>query len=428
MLQNIQIGFLMIIERPAYLERLVRQMGTDQVKVITGVRRCGKSFLLFNLFKRHLLDSGVPESNIFEMAFDRYGNREYRDPEVFYPHVTEAVGSAEGPYYILLDEVQLLGNFAEILIDLVARDGVDVYVTGSNAKLLSKDVVTEFRGRGVEIAMAPLSFSEFLSVYNGDKRDAYELYSIYGGMPGAFLKETPEEKADYLRSLYDELYLSDIVERGGVRDRSNLEELIDVLSSAIGSLTNPNKLAATFKSEKNVSIAPETIERYIDLLEDSFLITHTKRYDVKGRRYIGSPLKYYFTDLGLRNARMNFRQVEPTHIMENVIYNELAARGFSIDVGVVPVTERDESGKSRRVQLEIDFVCNKGSRRYYVQSAFALPTQEKQDQERRSLLRVDDSFKKIIVTKEGPAPYYNEDGILSMNVYDFLLDQDSLSF
>lgn len=417
----------MIINRPTYMKRLVREMGTDQVKVITGIRRCGKSFLLFNLFKEHLLESGVPQSNIFEMAFDRYGNKKYRDPEAFYPYVLEAVGRAEGPCYVLLDEVQLLGDFAEILIDLISRENVDVYVTGSNARLLSKDVVTEFRGRGAEIAMAPLSFSEFMAAYDGDRRDAYELYSVYGGMPGAFFRETPEEKASYLRSLYDELYLSDIVERGGVRDRSNLEELIDVLSSAIGSLTNPSKLSATFKSEKKISIASETVSRYIELLEDSFLVAHAKRYDVKGRRYIGSPLKYYFTDLGLRNARMNFRRLEPTHIMENVIFNELVGRGFSVDVGVVPVHTRSESGVSQRVQLEIDFVCNKGSRRYYIQSAFALPTQEKRDQECRSLLNVDDSFKKIIVTKEGPAPFYNEDGILSMNVFDFLLDPDSLS-
>ena len=418
----------MVIERPSYLDRLIQQMGTNQVKVITGIRRCGKSFLLFNLFKKHLLESGAPESSIFEMAFDRFGNKKYRDAEVFYPYVVDAISHAEGPCYVLLDEVQLLGDFAEVLIDLIARDGVDVYVTGSNAKLLSKDVVTEFRGRGYEIAMAPLSFSEFMGACDLDKRDAYELYSVYGGMPGALSIEAPEEKASYLRSLYDELYLTDIVERGGIRDRSNLEELIDVLSSSIGSLTNPTKLAATFKSEKNVSISSETVERYIELMEDSFLVSHAKRYDVKGRRYIGTPLKYYFTDLGLRNARMNFRQVEPAHIMENVIYNELACRGFDIDVGVVPINLRDENGKSRRAQLEIDFVCNKGSRRYYIQSAFALPTQEKRDQESRSLLKVDDSFKKIIVTKEGPSPYYNEDGILSMNVFDFLLDPDSLSF
>jgi uncharacterized protein len=418
----------MIIERPSYMERLIRQMGTSQVKVITGIRRCGKSFLLFNLFKSHLLDSGVPKSNIFEMAFDRYGNRKYRDPETFYPCVVDAIEHAEGPSYVLLDEVQLLGDFAEILIDLIARDGVDVYVTGSNARLLSKDVVTEFRGRGTEIAMAPLSFSEFTGAYDGDKRDAYELYSVYGGMPGALFQETPEEKAAYLRSLFDELYLSDIIERGGVKDRSNFEELVDVLSSSIGSLTNPSKLSATFKSEKRVSISPETVARYIDLLEESFLISHAKRYDVKGRRYIGTPLKYYFTDLGLRNARMNFRQVEPTHIMENVIYNELVCRGFSVDVGVVPINVRDGSGASRHAQLEVDFVCNKGSRRYYVQSAFALVTREKRDRESRPLLKVDDSFKKIVVTKEGPSPYYSDGGILYMNVFDFLLDPDSLSY
>lgn len=418
----------MTIDRPGYMEKLVHEMGSNQVKVITGIRRCGKSFLLFNLFKKHLLDSGVSETNIFEMPFDRYGNKKYRDPEVFYPYVTEAVERSVGPFYVLLDEVQLLGDFAEILIDLISRENVDVYVTGSNARLLSKDVVTEFRGRGVEIAMAPLSFSEFMAAYDGDKRDAYELYSVYGGMPGAFFKETPEDKTSYLQSLYDELSLSDIVEHGGVRDRSNLEELIDVLSSSIGLLTNPNKLSATFKSAKNVSIFPETINRYIELLEDSFLIAHAKRYDIKGRRYIGSPFKYYFSDLGLRNARMNFRQLEPTHIMENVLFNELVGRGLSVDVGVVPINTRSKSGTSKRVQLEIDFVCNKGSRRYYVQSAFALPTLEKREQESRSLLKVDDSFKKIIVTKDGPAPYYNDDGILTMNVFDFLLDPDSLSF
>ncbi len=418
----------MIVDRPTYMKQLIAQMGSDQVKVITGIRRCGKSFLLFNLFKNHLFGSGIPEPNIFEMAFDRYGNKKYRDPEIFYPCVLEAISRAEGPCYVLLDEVQLLGDFAEILIDLIARDGVDVYVTGSNARLLSKDVVTEFRGRGTEIALAPLSFSEFMGACDSDRRDAYELYSIYGGMPGILSRNTPEEKAAYLRSLYDELYLSDIVERGNVRDRSNLEELIDVLSSSIGSLTNPSKLSATFKSEKSVSISPETITRYIELLEDAFLIKSAKRYDVKGRRYIGTPLKYYFTDLGLRNARMNFRQVEPTHIMENVIYNELACRGFSIDVGVVPINVRDESGASRHAQLEIDFVCNKGSRRYYIQSAFALPTQEEREQESRSLLRVDDSFKKVIITKEGAPPHYDEDGILSMNVFDFLLDPDSLLF
>lgn len=418
----------MIIARTKYMEKLVKSMGRNQVKVVTGLRRCGKSFLVFNLFKNYLLEQGVPESNIFEMAFDRFSSRAYRDPDTFYQHVSEWAQSTKGQRYVLLDEVQLLGDFAEILIDLIAMDGIDVYVTGSNAKLLSRDDVTEFRGRGEEIPMAPLSFSEFMGAYSGDKRDGYEEYSVYGGLPGVLLRETPEEKADYLSGLYDELYVSDIVDRNGIRDTSNLEELIDVLSSGIGSLTNASKLSATFKSKKNASIAQETIEHYISYLEDSFLIRRAKRYDVKGRRYIGTPFKFYFTDLGLRNARMNFRQVEETHIMENVIYNELVGRGLGVDVGVVASSGKNELGKSQRMQLEIDFVCNRGSKRYYIQSAFALPSAEKNQQEQRSLLKANDGFKKIIITKEGPAPYYNEDGIVMMNVYDFLLNPNSLDF
>ena len=417
----------MIIDRPAYMARLICEMGSDQVKVITGLRRCGKSFLLFELFKKHLLATGVPESNIFEMAFDRYSSKKYRDPETFFPRINDWLEKSAGTRYVLLDEVQLLDDFAEILIDLIAREGVDVYVTGSNARLLSKDVVTEFRGRGTEIAVAPLSFAEFMSAYKGDKRDGYEEYALYGGMPRILSETQPERKTTYLKSLYNELYLSDIVERGGVRDSDNLEELIDVLSSAIGSLTNASKLSATFKSKKKTKISPETIERYITLLEDAFLVRRAKRYDVKGRRYIGTPFKFYFTDVGLRNARMNFRQVEPTHIMENIVYNELVCRGFAVDVGVVPISMRDENGHSRRQQLEIDFVCNKGSKRYYVQSAYALPTPEKREQELRSLLKAGDSFKKVVITREGSAQGYDENGVLTMNVYDFLLDPDSLS-
>lgn len=418
----------MLINRPAYMKQLIAAQGADQVKVITGIRRCGKSYLLFNLFKQHLLDQGIPLSNIFEMAFDRFSNKQYRDPNAFFPHVTEWLASTTGKRYILLDEVQLLEDFAEVLIDLIARENVDVFVTGSNAKLLSHDVITEFRGRGQEIAMEPLSFSEFMSAYAGDKRDGYIEYATYGGLPGVLQRETPEEKTAYLNTLYDELYIRDIIERNGIKNQGNLEELIDVLSSAIGSLTNASKLSATFKSAKNAQIAPETIERYIAALEDAFLVRRAKRYDIKGRRYIGTPFKFYFTDLGLRNARMNFRQFEETHVMENVIYNELVGRGLGVDVGVVPVSRKDEDGKAHRVQLEIDFVCNKGSKRYYVQSAFALPTPEKQEQEQRSLLRVDDAFKKIIVTKDGIGPHYNENGILMMNVYDFLLSPDSLDF
>lgn len=416
----------MIIERPHYMKELVSAMGSDQVKVVTGIRRCGKSFLIFDLFKKHLVEQGVPGENIIEMAFDRYGSRQYRDPAVFYPYVTERLGETSGQRYVLLDEVQMLGDFAEVLIDLNAMEGVDVYATGSNARLLSKDVVTEFRGRSQEIAMAPLSFSEFMGFYGGDRRDGYSEYATYGGLPGMVLKGTADEKVGYLEGLYRELYLRDIVERNGVRNEGNLDELVDVLSSGIGSLTNALRLSGTFRSEKRVAIAPETVERYLAFLEDAFLVRRAKRYDIKGRRYIGAPFKFYFTDLGLRNARMNFRQMEESHIMENVVYNELVCRGYGVDVGVVPATRRAASGKPRRVQLEVDFVCNKGSRRYYVQSAFAMPTPEKREQEQRSLLKINDGFKKVIVTKEGLEPHYDDSGILVMNIYDFLLDPQSL--
>jgi len=305
----------MIIQRPRYMEKLIRGMGSGQVKIVTGVRRCGKSFLLFDLFKSHLVGQGVPESNIFEMAFDRFSSRKYRDPEVFHPYLTARLEGAAGARYVLLDEVQLLGDFAEVLIDLIAMEGVDVYVTGSNAKLLSKDVVTEFRGRGQEIAMAPLSFSEFMSAYDGGKHDGYQEYATYGGLPGIFTRETPEEKADYLNSLYKEVYLRDIVERNVVRDSGNLEELVDVLSSAIGSLTNASKLAATFKSRKGARMAPETVECYLSFLEDSFLLRRAKRYDVKGRRYISTPLQVLFRRPGAaqRSHELPSDEGDPHH-------------------------------------------------------------------------------------------------------------------
>jgi predicted AAA+ superfamily ATPase len=417
----------MVIERPKYLQALIAAMGSDQVKVITGIRRCGKSYLVFTLFKNYLLEQGVPEGNIVEMAFDAFRNKKYRDPDVFYPYAIDRLEQAHGKRYVLLDEVQLLGEFSDVLIDLNGIEDVDVYVTGSNAKLLSRDIATEFRGRGQEIKMAPLSFSEFMSAYEGDKRDGYEEYATYGGLPAVLARKTPEEKVAYLKSLYDELYIRDIVDRNRVRDEGNLETLVDILSSSIGSLTNSSRLSATFKSEMHVTIAPETVDRYLSYLTDAFLVSKAKRYDVKGRKYIGSPYKFYFSDLGLRNARMNFRQMEPTHIMENVIYNELVGRGFGVDVGVVNTTVKDARGAYRRAQLEIDFICNKGSQRLYIQSAFALENEAKVQQEERSLKKVDDSFKKVIITKEGFAPHYNEDGILMMNVYDFLLDPNSLS-
>lgn len=418
----------MIIQRPHYMNRLVAGMGSDRVKVITGMRRCGKSFLLFNLFKSHLLETGTPRENIIEMAFDRFGNRRFRDPDVFYPYLTDLLNGKSGRKYVLLDEVQLLDEFSEVLIDLIGMDDVDVYVTGSNAHLLSKDVVTEFRGRGLEIRMLPLSFSEFMTAFDGDKRDGYVEYATYGGLPGVLGQPAPEEREAYLKDLYHELYLRDIIERNGIRDAGNLDELVDVLSSSIGSLTNPTRLAATFRSEKRSNISAETIERYISCLEDAFLINRAKRFDIKGRRYIGTPFKYYFSDLGIRNARMNFRQMEESHIMENVIYNELIGRGYSVDVGVVPTSVRNARGASQRAQLEVDFICNKGSKRYYVQSALSLPTEQKWEQEQRSLLKIEDGFKKIIITRDGLAPHYNDVGILVMNVYDFLLDSRSLEF
>ena len=415
------------IPRPSYLSRLVDGMGNGQVKVVTGIRRCGKSFLVFELFKRHLIETGVPEDHIFEMAFDAYENKPFRDPAVFYPHVLEQLHGEE-MHYILLDEVQLLGDFVDVLNGLLRRRDIDVYVTGSNARLLSKDVVTEFRGRGDEIRMAPLSFSEFMTAYEGEKREGYLEYATYGGLPAVLARTTPERKADYLRSLFDEIYLRDIVEKNGVREQGNLSELTDVLASNIGSLTNPLNISNTFKSVKRTSMAPATIERYITYLEDSFLIERAQRYDIKGKRYIGTPVKYYFSDMGLRNARLGFRQVEETHLMENVIFNELRARGFVVDVGTLPVREQAADGRVRRSQLEVDFVCNKGSRRYYVQSAYALPTPEKHEQELASLLRIDDSFKKVVIVQDGLLPHYDDHGVLWMNIYDFLLDEHSLEF
>lgn len=411
----------MLIERPAYLNKLIAARGSDQVKVVTGIRRCGKSYMVFRLFKNHLLDQGVPEDHIVEMAFDRFTNRAYRNPAVFYDFASRAV-SGEGDFYLLLDEVQLLDGFAEVLNDFIAMPNVDVYVTGSNARLLSRDVVTEFRGRAHEIALSPLTFTEFMSARSGDVRGGYQEFLTYGSLPAILSQDGVEDKVDYLERLYDEVYVSDIVERNGIRDTGNLEDLIDVLASNVGSLTNAARISATFKSEKHVVVAPDTVERYITCLEDAFLVKRAKRYDLKGRRYIGSPYKLYFTDLGLRNARLNFRQLDEGHLMENAIYNELVARGYGVDVGCIPATVKDSDGKTHRTQLEVDFVCNKGSERLYVQSAFKLTTREKALQETRPLERVGDNFRKVLITADGLAPHFDERGILRMSVYDFLLN------
>jgi predicted AAA+ superfamily ATPase len=415
----------MEIKRDRYLNLLISKKHNGLIKVITGMRRCGKSYLLFNLFKDYLISEGIEESHIIEIAFDAYENKQFRDPDVFYPYLKEQIKD-DGMYYVLLDEVQLLGEFEAILNSLTRMKNVDVYVTGSNARFLSKDVITEFRGRGDEVHMYPLSFAEFMSVYPGTKQDGWNEYVLYGGLPLVLSFATPDQKIAFLKSLFEETYISDIVGRHNIRNKAELEELLNILSSAIGSLTNPEKLSATFRSVKNKKISSATIRKYIDYLCDSFLIDSAVRYDVKGKKYIDTPVKYYFTDMGLRNARLNFRQLEETHSMENIIFNELKIRGFNVDVGVIVQYDTNEKGNSIRKQLEIDFVCNKGSKRYYIQSAYAIPDQAKMEQEQRSLMLTGDFFKRIIITKDTPAPHYNENGVLIMSVYDFLLDENSL--
>lgn len=415
----------MKIGRDVYLNKLISKRHNGLIKVVTGMRRCGKSYLLFNLFKEYLVNEGVAENHIIEIAFDSFENKRYRDPEVLFPYIMEKM-SDERMYYVLLDEVQMLDDFESVLNSLGRKQNVDVYVTGSNAKFLSKDIITEFRGRGDEVHMYPLTFGEFMSVYDGDKQEGWRDYVLFGGIPLVLGFETADQKSDFLKSLFEETYISDITGRNNIRNKVELEELLNILSSAIGSLTNPSKLSATFKSVKNKSISKDTIIKYIDYLRDSFLIDSAIRYDIKGKKYINTPSKYYFTDLGLRNARLNFRQVEETHVMENIIFNELKVRGYNVDVGVVVMNEVDKNGKKIRKQLEVDFVCNKGSKRFYIQSAYALPDKEKMEQEQRSLVNTGDGFKKIIITKDAVAPLYNEEGILVMSVYDFLLNPDSM--
>lgn len=415
----------MEIRRDIYLNKLISKKHNGLIKVVTGMRRCGKSYLLFNLFKEYLVNEGVNENHIIEIAFDSFENRKYRDPEVLFPYLMEKIADNE-MYYVLLDEVQMLDDFESVLNSLGRKKNVDVYVTGSNAKFLSKDIITEFRGRGDEVHMYPLTYSEFMSVYDGDKQEGWRDYVLFGGIPLVLGFETADQKSDFLKSLFEETYISDITGRNNIRNKAELEELLNILSSAIGTLTNPSKLSATFKSVKNKSISKDTIIKYIDYLKDSFIIDSAIRYDIKGKKYINTPSKYYFTDLGLRNARLNFRQVEETHAIENIIFNELKVRGYNVDVGVVVMNEVDKNGKKIRKQLEVDFVCNKGSKRFYIQSAYALHDKEKMEQEQRSLVNTGDGFKKIIITKDAVAPLYNDEGILVMSVYDFLLNPDSM--
>ena len=414
-----------VIKRESYMNQIIQRKHNGLIKIITGIRRCGKSYLLRTLYKEYLLESGVKEDHIIEMAFDLYENIEYRNPKIFYPWIMEQLKD-EDKYYILLDEVQLLDEFISVLNGLADKKKCDVYVTGSNAKFLSRDIVTEFGGRGDEIHMYPLSFSEFMSVYDGNKYDGWNEYITYGGIPLIVLADTEEQKIALLENLFKETYISDIVQRYGIRNVGEMDALLNILSSAIGSLTNPNKLQKTFKSVNKSKITATTIKKYLEYLEDSFLIEEANRYDIKGKSYIGTPMKYYFMDLGLRNARLKFRQMEITHSMENVIYNELRMRGFQVDIGVVQKREKNEKGAFTKKQLEIDFIANQGSRKYYIQSAFSLPDAGKIKQEKASLINVNDSFKKIIVVKDVINVQHDEDGITTMSVYDFLLKDSSL--
>lgn len=407
------------------MQELVSCRHNGLVKIITGMRRCGKSFLLFRLFRRFLEDNGVANDHIVEMAFDDYAFKEFRNPDKFYAYVKSRIIDDQ-PYYILLDEVQMLDEFEDVLNGLLHIPNADVYVTGSNAKFLSKDIITEFRGRGYQIHVSPLSFAEFMSVYEGDREDGWNEYLLYGGLPPVVLLKTEEEKVKLLDSLLAETYIIDVVNRNKIKNDSELNDLFKILASGIGGLTNPQRLSNTFQSVKNVSISPATIKKYIECLSDAFLLESCNRYDVKGRKYIGTPLKYYFSDLGIRNALLGFRQQEKTHLMENAVYNELCARGYSVDVGNVEVNTVDEKGIKVRRMLEVDFVCNRGYKRCYIQSALSLPDREKMQQESASLLRIDDSFMKYVITGDRIKKYQNDDGIVIMNVFDFLLDEQSV--
>ena len=395
------------------------------IKIITGMRRCGKSYLLFEIFTSYLESNGIAPDHIIKVDLEDYKNRAMRNPDNLYAYVESRITDG-GMYYILLDEVQMLDQFEDVLNGFLRIRNADIYVTGSNAKFLSKDIITEFRGRGFEVKMYPLSFSEYMSVYPGTVQAGFNEYMLYGGLPQILSYQTEEQKVRFLKALFDETYLKDIKDRYEIRKDDDLEELIDIMASGIGALTNPNKLANTFQSEKKSAISNDTVKNYIDYLCDSFLIERSTRYDIKGKHYINSPYKYYFMDLGLRNARINFRQSEKSHLMENMVYNELRMRGFNVDVGVVPVVRRGEDGKQHRSSLEVDFVCNLGSRRYYIQSAYRMESDEKTRQERASLLRVDDFFKKIIIIGEECPVTRDEAGITNISIYDFLLKENSL--
>lgn len=414
----------MVIKRDFYLSKLIQHKKNGMVKIITGIRRCGKSYLLFKLFRDHLIESGIKEDHIISIALDDFGNRKLQNPDELYNYVKSQIVDNED-YYILLDEIQLVPEFESVINGFMHIANADIYVTGSNSKFLSSDIITEFRGRGDEIRVYPLNFSEFYSVYGGEFDKAWIMYCNYGGMPLCLSMETVADKAKYLTSLFDTTYLADIINRNNLRGNVEINELTDVLASSIGSLTNPLKLSNTFASTKNVKLSANTISSYLNYLQDAFLIERAVRYDIKGKKYINTPAKYYFVDLGLRNARLSFRQQEYTHIMENVIYNELRLRGYSVDVGVVENVEK-ENGVSVRKTLEVDFVVNLGNRRYYIQSAYSIPSEEKMAQEQASLLSINDAFRKIIIVNQSIMSGYNEQGILMLSLQDFLMNPEKV--
>lgn len=415
----------MMIKREVPLKKLIAAKHNGMIKIVTGIRRCGKSTLLFELFASHLKDNGVDDKHIIKIDFEDRRNKALRDPDALLAHIDSHLLDDE-MHYVLLDEVQHVKDFEDVLNSYLKVKNADVYVTGSNSKFLSKDVVTEFRGRGYEIRIRPLSFKEFFSVFDGTREEALENYLTFGGLPKIVDFQDDREKREYLRNLFETTYLKDIKERYTIKNNPELDELIDIMASSIGGLTNPTKLSNTFKSTKNASISAQTIQTYLEILQDAFMIEKSVRYDIKGKKYISTPSKYYFEDLGLRNARLNFRQFEVTHLMENLIYNELRLRGMSVDVGSVIFNTKNDKGVSQRKYLEVDFVCNQGSKRCYIQSALRLPTQEKREQELRSLNLIDDSFQKFVITEDPIKKYQNEDGVVFMNIFDFLLDDTSL--
>ena len=417
----------MEIERNGYLQQLILRKDNGMIKVITGIRRCGKSFLLFQIFKKYLLQNGVDEGHVIEIALDGIENEELRDPKICYQYVKTAVKDDER-YYLLLDEIQFMPRFEEVLNSLLRISNIDIYVTGSNSRFLSSDIVTEFRGRGDEIRVYPLSFAEFYSACDGEYEDVWNDYMIYGGLPQVAGFHTEHQKAEYLKNIFTNVYLKDVVERNGIQSMDDLNTLVDILASVIGAPTNPTRISNTFASERQISYTNKTISKHIDYLEEAFLISKSNRYDIKGRKYVGANLKYYFTDVGLRNARLNFRQQEPTHIMENIVYNELLIRGYNVDTGIVDMYGKNKEGKRIRRQLEVDFVVNQGSQRYYIQAAYDMTSKEKQSQEFRSLRNIPDSFKKIVIVGGTTKPWRNEEGFVIMGMKYFLLNPDSLEF